>query len=291
MQKIKKAFSLIELSIVILIIGILIAGVTQGSRLLEMSRISSARTLTKSAPVHSIKNLVSWYESTLEESFDADIDPDSDATNKIANWYDIVSTSNVKNNASQGSAGNQPTYVKNSINGLPTVRFINADAQYLNLPDGTVPYNNSSYTIFFVSKADGFGNYGLLGSGDYNEWHCNAFRYDGVPNIRNYWWGHDIPSSDVLTSNQPYIFSFYYNNTWGRKIYINGAQRASSSDGNNLSNQATASNNTIGKTVSSEYMNGDIAEIIIFDRALKDEERNSIEIYLSKKWGIKLSTS
>lgn len=51
----KSAFSLIELSIVILIVGILIAGVTQSSRMVGKSRIKTAKTLTQSSPVGSIK--------------------------------------------------------------------------------------------------------------------------------------------------------------------------------------------------------------------------------------------
>jgi len=39
----KKAFSLIELSIVILIIGIFVAGVTSSSRLLKQMKLTSAR--------------------------------------------------------------------------------------------------------------------------------------------------------------------------------------------------------------------------------------------------------
>ena len=65
----KKAFSLIELSIVILIIGILVAGVTQSSRLLKMMRLQSARSLTNSGPVISINNIVLWVDSVSEESF------------------------------------------------------------------------------------------------------------------------------------------------------------------------------------------------------------------------------
>ncbi|MFM7620236.1 MAG: prepilin-type N-terminal cleavage/methylation domain-containing protein [Alphaproteobacteria bacterium] len=70
-QRIKnfKAFSLIELSIVILIIGILVAGVTQSSRLIRQMALSSARALTQSSPVPSIAGLVSWYEPTSEKSF------------------------------------------------------------------------------------------------------------------------------------------------------------------------------------------------------------------------------
>lgn len=74
----------------------------------------------------------------------------------------------------------QPTLVRNSINGLPTVRFASANGEYLNLPDGTVPYNNSPYTIFFVARSTGvFDSNGLLGSGSYDEHNkTNAFRYN-----------------------------------------------------------------------------------------------------------------
>jgi prepilin-type N-terminal cleavage/methylation domain-containing protein len=57
----KKAFSLIELSIVVLIIGILVAGITQSSRLVSMMKIQSARSLTINSPVASIKGLTIWF--------------------------------------------------------------------------------------------------------------------------------------------------------------------------------------------------------------------------------------
>jgi len=286
-KKIKNAFSLIELSIVILIIGIIIAGVTQGSRLVEHMRLSSARTQTKSSPVHSVKNLVSWYESTLEESFDPALDADDSAANKVTLWYDIVSTSNNKNNASQNTADNQPTYVKNSINGLPTVRFDSASVQFLNLPDGTVPYNNSPYTIFFVARPTGvIDRNGLLGSGSYTHNNTNAFRYNAGGRLINYWWDIDIVSEeDAVVADKAHIATFYYNLS-ERRIYANGSLITTLAS---TANEATKVDNTIGKTLDdAESMNGDIAEIIIFDRALKDEERQSIEAYLSKKWGIKI---
>ncbi len=37
------------------------------------------------------------------------------------------------------------------------------------------------------------------------------------------------------------------------------------------------------------YYNGDIAEIIMFNRALKNEERRSVESYLGKKFNIVLN--
>jgi prepilin-type N-terminal cleavage/methylation domain-containing protein len=45
-KKLLKAFSLIELSIVILIIGIVVAGVTQSSRLVRQMRLASVKSMT-----------------------------------------------------------------------------------------------------------------------------------------------------------------------------------------------------------------------------------------------------
>ena len=65
----KKAFSLIELSIVILIIGILVAGVTSSSRLIRAMKLISAKQLTQSSPVLTIPDLLAWFEPTKEGIF------------------------------------------------------------------------------------------------------------------------------------------------------------------------------------------------------------------------------
>ncbi len=57
-KKLSKAFSLIELSIVILIIGVLIAAAGQGLDLLRDARVAAAQMLTQSSRVGSLKNLI-----------------------------------------------------------------------------------------------------------------------------------------------------------------------------------------------------------------------------------------
>ena len=59
----KKAFSPIELSIVILIIGILIAGVTQSSRLIRQAKLKTAQTLTSGAD-----GVTTWYDINPQSS-------------------------------------------------------------------------------------------------------------------------------------------------------------------------------------------------------------------------------
>ena len=57
------------LSIVIVIIGIVIAGVTSGSVLVAKYKLSTARTLTQSSPVNSISGLYLWFDATSENVF------------------------------------------------------------------------------------------------------------------------------------------------------------------------------------------------------------------------------
>lgn len=295
----KKAFSLIELSIVVLIIGILVAGITQGSKLIQKFRIKTAQNLTQSSPVSGIKNLVSWYETTSEASFDSTIDAVSN--NKVSNWYDISLQVERRNNATQTTEANRPIYTENDINGLPTLKFTESQSQSLKLPDGTVPYNNSPYTIFIVAKADKTctytsGDCGLLTGGTLSTNQANAFRYNlanagqDKAGFHNPWWGADATTvSSTLLVTSPHIVVFYYNQK-ARRIIFNGSEQAMNAGATSfINNQATAVDNYIGRVASNEYLTGSIAEIIIFDRALMAEEIDSIESYLSKKWGIKNS--
>ncbi|MBL6664214.1 MAG: prepilin-type N-terminal cleavage/methylation domain-containing protein, partial [Rickettsiales bacterium] len=52
----KTAFSLLELSIVIVIIGVLIVGVIGGKHIIKKSRISTAQSLTSSSPISGIND-------------------------------------------------------------------------------------------------------------------------------------------------------------------------------------------------------------------------------------------
>ena len=81
-----KAFSLIELSIVILIIGILVAGVTSSSRLITRMKLITAQNLTRNSPISSIKDLSVWWETSLDESFDNAEESDDSL---ISGWLDI----------------------------------------------------------------------------------------------------------------------------------------------------------------------------------------------------------
>ncbi len=288
----KSAFSVIELSIVILVIGILIGGVLQGSRLLSKSRLEHARRLTESSPVNSIKGLVAWFETTLEQSF---LDAETSDGSTISEWHDISSQrSNNPKNATQETVVYRPIYSSNNITGLPMIRFyIDGTNDHLMLPDGTVPYNDSPYSVFTIhvpSRTGALIFHRILNSGENVTNLNNAFGYvplsATIDCLFNMWWG-DSPFSAELPYEQIARQASFLYDTSNRYIYTNGSLSNTVAGGGRTS---TSANNVIGGwAYASGTFSGHIGEIIIFDRALDTDEREAVEQYLLKKWGIKSS--
>jgi len=157
----KKAFSLIELSIVILIIGILVAGITQSSRLIRQMRLSSARSITQSSPVSTIKDLIVWLESTSEKSFD-DAEEENGLT--VTNWYDLNPQGSFKYNAKANNVADKPTFIENGINGLPVLSATGSQVMLIN--DLTDSFSQSGFTwigvLQWISPSSGpKGYFGL----------------------------------------------------------------------------------------------------------------------------------
>ncbi|NBV06437.1 MAG: hypothetical protein EBS06_04280 [Proteobacteria bacterium] len=279
------AFSLIEISIVIIIVGLLISVILASSNILDQFKISTARTLTVSSPVNGIKDSVLWLESSLKKSFDA-----SEQKNgaNITAWYDIRESVS-KNNAVQSNSSNYPIYSNTTVH-IHAVKFDGVNS-YLNIANASF-LNNTDYTIFIVeqresNKADNYfvgdisapeenvtNNNLVLGySSDKTVKHSQSFDNSYTSSLINY----------KAADKTPKIFSFIHDSAVGKKTYVNGMLTASSADTNNLKNISTLK---IGKSY-----NGKIGELIIFVRALTTEERQSIEDYLGKKWSSKITRS
>lgn len=168
---------MVEISVVILIIGVLLASVTQGVILIGKSRVKSARVLTNNSRVPSIKGLAFWFETSLKESFSK---TDAVDGRTVSQWNDtnphgseLHAKSGQKtddslityNTMSGATASNTsgPTYIENGINHIPTLRFTN-DAtnkfNYMVLDESMKVLSNGGLTMFMVIKYSG-------GSGGY----------------------------------------------------------------------------------------------------------------------------
>jgi len=311
-----RAFSLIELSIVVLIIGILIAGVTQSSRILGLTKLSTARTLTKSSAVSSVKSLSLWIDSTSVESFD---DAETEDGSVISTWYDISPQTGTKANFSQTSTA-RPLYKLNIINGLPAVLF---DGTNDFMTSVNFPNISTSSTVFMVVKLPSVlaakPIFSKRSSAGYASSRTNiqvsttatagaAWQYcddiDGATSQSsatacNY---ASTNTPDVAV-NSPYVVSIVYSSNsadgsgttaaTGINFFQNGVGSGSAATTSNTPNTSVTASLFLGKdgTTSPAFFNSYISELIIFDRALKKEERQSIEAYLGKKWGIAMTTA
>lgn len=291
----KKAFSLIELSIVILIIGILIAGVTQGSRLVGQMRLASARALTQSSPVNSIKDLAVWIEGTSEKSFDLSKQEDG---LEVDNWYDINPQTTSKINFTQTTAGQYPRYSNSGLNNLPSLQF---DGSGTFLYNTTAKYNEitdkNQITIFAVSKTSVASNvFMIIKSGDDAVRISSHFPVDGSSFIYDFGTCCTTADSRLIGT----YLSSYLNRAniivWQKKpttgiVRINGSQILNSGMSGSFSDSDLGStiNFYIGNgSPGYFYLNGFIGEFIVFRRSLKADEITDVERYLSKKWDIKI---
>jgi prepilin-type N-terminal cleavage/methylation domain-containing protein len=285
----KKAFSLFELSITLVIISLLIAGTIQGSRLLSKSRLSSAQVLTENSIVNNLDGLVAWFETSLDSSF-GDIEKTNDTN--IATWHDRSPNNSVKNNATQGTSNSQPKFYHKLFNkdSIPALRFDGIDDS-LNF-DGT-SLANSDYTIFIVEQRRNGNNFKYFistnSSGGINL--IAGFRLTGVFTYTHSAAGLDfgIPNFDSAKII-PRIHTMMFDTSSGLRYWENGG--TSPDDFNSASTTPISSiiAAAIGRSIpSGTFYNGDIAEVIIFRKSLTTIERKAVEDYLGKKYQITIS--
>jgi prepilin-type N-terminal cleavage/methylation domain-containing protein len=287
-KKNKLAFSLIELSVVILVIGILVLGITQGSRIIGESKLKSANSLTQGSPVVSIPNLVLWVETTMSKSFnDGDeVDGGVAGNGTINNWYDInpnnASPQTLKQN-SGFSLSVKPVYIKNGINGLPAIRFLGNGA-YLEYDASSLA--NKDYTIFaVVQRRVGSVNNGFLGT--FSGTLTNSINLIYHNNVFWFQTGSDNGSGAISAyrSPTPTVISVSQSSVTGKNIFMNGSSILNSPSSTTLISSMLQT--AVGRYGGTGY-NGDIGEIIIFNRLLTNTERKSVESYLGQKWTIKV---
>jgi prepilin-type N-terminal cleavage/methylation domain-containing protein len=282
----KYGFSLIELSVVILVIGILVIGITQGSRIITQAKLSSARTLTKGSPVNSISNIVIWLDATSTDSITDSQRVDGSGT--INTWLDVNPQATNKNNA---TAGVSPIYVSKAINGLPVVRF--TGTQHLGFNGTSIA--NSNYTIFVVEqRTSSIGssagiNY-FIGqnpsSGGNNNLLHLGYRDNTTMTFAQF--GNDY-NATVAAYSKPtsYIHTFRFSSSQGKGYWRNGTNLINQTSGGALQGLTAYNNAAIGAYPDwPTYYIGNIGEIIIFNKALSVTEKSGVESYLSDKWGI-----
>jgi prepilin-type N-terminal cleavage/methylation domain-containing protein len=277
-KKTKKfAFSLIELAIVILVIGILMVGVNQGYNLFRSAQISNARSITAKSPILQISGLLAWYETSLKESLNQSEIKDG---NIISSWNDI-SPSSILNGANK-LISTGVTYTQSSINKIPSLKFSGSSKLSItNFTQGA----SSQATVFLVFKLNYIPdstNFKTIFDGN-----SSTFSFSIKSDAVQINLGDATPILSIyptgFSNSGEYVVAIYFNGS-NSKAFINNQTTSSdiSSSGTNQLAGITLGTNRSGEN----GFNGSISEIAIFNRVIKASERKEIFNYFSKKYKI-----
>nr|HPN67518.1 LamG domain-containing protein [bacterium] len=226
----------------------------------------------------------------------------------VSNWPD---SSGNNRYAAQSTSSYQPIYKTNVLNGQPVIRFDGAD-DALPIMDSN-PQSMTSISMFMVhqinSGATSSSYYPLILGGDGN----TTGQYLGFETQNSYsgssadivdvFGGYGNDARATLKNEAAFgswkMWSTVSQNTvFNTKMYVNGTPATMSSTGTdqNLSVKiSTAAGDNWGNiggthySVSPSFYKGDIAEVLIYNRALSDTERRTVEQYLANKYNLNTS--
>ncbi len=282
-----KAFSLIELSAVLIIIAILTTIITQLVSSIKNTRIANANSITAKANISQINGLVAWYETSMKQSLNRNETIDN---SPISIWYNIAPDSMLDQiNSLETSPSQHITYKEKGINNLPSIDFHGqSNLKLQSFTNGNI----DKATIFIVMSIDTHNTPTYFDSYNYSSSSVTILSYDPdqlyIRASSSGSWTSTSSNVPNVLANRGYIIVTYLNGA-NSKIYFNDAQNIA---GGSLINPGTnpISGLTIGSRSDNNYQfDGQISEIIIFDNILKLPQRKDVMSYLSKKYNIKVS--
>lgn len=207
---------------------------------------------------------------------------------EVTSWTDL---SGYGNNASSIS-GNRPTFNSSWTNGMPSVNFTSSNQDYLYVSNSSST-QFSQHTIYVIADM----------SEDSDEWSPLLVKSD------DYDWGNgygvvrsstdeeliafddDYSSYSVyssITYDTPFMVNHWYNGS-KIKFYKSGANQGTTNYSYGIYNSTEPLYIGVSPYYSgslTDYLDGNIAEIIIFDDNLKNIERILVDNYLSSKYNI-----
>lgn len=228
-----------------------------------------------------ISNLFAWYETSLSSSLTL-------SGNEITQFLDL--SGNSRNTDVQGTSTQRPTWSSNQINGLSCATFDGGDK--LILPSSFYSLPNADSTLFVVATTS-------LDTTKQNVFTLNAGNVHGLllwftitsGNVayenRNTDSTSPATFSPVTKANANIYIGTHYTTATNQFLQANNATTSQSTNGENF----TATQGAIGvggNSLSTLFLTGKVAEIIVYNRALSAGEQAIIRQYLAIKWGIGL---
>ena len=221
--------------------------------------------------------------SSLKLWFSAGRGVQTGANSVVTSWREL---SGLDNNTEQSVEGYQPTLVEDAINSQPAVHF-NGSTSYLVIPQSAdLGLSNSNYEIFIVGKSSSAATQFLI-SGGLGEQEIHLNGSSGVRFIPTAGKLVDAGTIGQFTNDEPFLLNMKATNTLG-STRINNSLLGTL----NQSTQSSADNQMVigTRTGGTFWYDGDIAEIIFYNKELSVSARDSVHNFLATKYGITLET-
>lgn len=244
-----------------------------------------------------IADLVYWFDAAVEIT--------KDGSDRVSNWGNQGTASDVQ----QSTAGRKPLWVDNVINGLPVVRFDEARPdELLTAANDTALNSLSGMTIFTVVRLDSTGTDfapriskrtvdGDGSDGGIELRRANAGAEDDVK--FGVWTTdptHEINFNNSLIPDTPQIECAVFDGTGAAidgkyRYYVGGTEKArTSSSGTPATttpNLAAPMKLGYAEAFSGDlWLKGDIAEVLVYNKALNGLERRKVFEYLAEKYAL-----
>lgn len=209
----------------------------------------------------------------------------------ITQWSDL-SSSAPANNATQGTAANQALIVNPALNGLPSGAFNGSSRRYTlanqftNLTSGFAlfavmkPIATTTKTVFATGNA---GPSNLVSLENVNT-QVRANFYNGTTASSI------ITPTNTITLSKFWLVDVVHNGAASASLAVNGDIKVSGTV-QNLTNTARTQNVLGADNAQSAFWNGELAELLVFDRAVTETERKNIQGYLFNKYQLDTATA
>ena len=219
------------------------------------------------------------------------------SNNQVQVWGDMLTGDNRRaQNATQHIDDKCPRWIPDAMGDKPAISFDGNDVLQLATPSN-LGLVNEDYEMFFVAQtAKSSIQFLIAGGYEDFELHINA-NIHGDPGVRFLPHGHQrgLASSDLGTTSQfsdgkPHIFAARLLANDGHRgvVAVDGEESddRTSGDARNANNTSLQLGVRSGSRVP---LHGEIAEVLIYRRALTAAERQAVGRYLAKKYQIETS--
>ena len=195
----------------------------------------------------------------------------------VARWED---KSGNARHATQATSGNRPTR-KTAIQGGKDVLRFDGSSDNFSLSSITIP---ASHTVFFVftRATSGIHSIGLANETEGQSRYVAWWFTDNIIYQKS---NDDFSTQGTAnTTTGAFLLTTSRNATTSIAVRRNASQVASVTSGSAVTNAASGTWDRVGSNAS--FHNGDLCEIIVYNSALSNTDRDLVESYLMSKWGI-----